>query len=109
MRELEAIARHLMGAAYGGAQQLVGAAIVEEPLEGATTWWLVLTRACETKAAHVEQWLRKRLPPECHLDVEQSCSNLYRECGSLEESEERPGSLDGLASDLGSRANVEST
>ena len=70
LRELEAIARHLVGAAYGGTQQIVGAAIVEEPLEGATRWWLVLTRGCETKAAHVKQWLRKRLPPECHLDVE---------------------------------------
>ena len=71
LRELEALARHLVGAAYGGTLQLVGAAIVEKPMEGATIWWLVLTRSCETKAAHVKRWLRKRLPPECHLYVEQ--------------------------------------
>ena len=49
LRELEALARHLVGAAYGGTQQLEGAAIVEEPMEGATIWWLVLTRSCETR------------------------------------------------------------
>jgi len=72
LQELEALARHLVGASYGGTQQLVGAAIVEESTEEASRiWWLVLTRNSETKAANFKQWLCKRLPPETRLDVEQ--------------------------------------
>ncbi len=52
LRELEAIARHLVGAAYGGTQQIVGAAIVEEPLKGATLWWSL----CERQHATVVKY-----------------------------------------------------
>ena len=71
LQQLEAIARHLVASSYGGMQQIVGAAIVEEPLPAETAWWLVLTRSSGTKASNVKQWLRGRLPPDCRLDVDQ--------------------------------------
>ena len=70
LQQLEAIARHLVASSYGGTQQIVGAAIVEEPTLAETAWWLVFTRGSGTKASNVKQWLRGRLPPDCRLDVD---------------------------------------
>ena len=70
LQQLEAIARHLVASSYGGAQQTVSAAIVEEPTLAETVWWLVFTRGSGTKASNVKQWLRGRLPPNCRLDVD---------------------------------------
>ena len=70
LQQLEPIARHLVASSYGGTQQIVGAAIVEEPMLAETVWWLVFTRGSGTKVSNVKQWLRGRLPPDCSLDAD---------------------------------------